>query len=77
MFLTPEELADLTDAPRAKDQITWLDENGYRGLYAIGKKGRVKVLRSVVEARMGGVVSGETSKEPNWGALHGSPQARA
>jgi hypothetical protein len=47
MFLTPAELSMLTDYKRPSDQIRWLEENHYP--YQIGGKGKVKVLRCVVE----------------------------
>lgn len=51
MFLTPEEITALTDYKRPADQIRWLTERGYR--FEVGASGRPKVLRSVVEQRLG------------------------
>lgn len=50
MFLTHEQLHQLTDYKRPSDQIRWLTEHGYR--FDIGASGRPKVLRSVVENRL-------------------------
>lgn len=50
MFLTPEELADLTDRRRPADQARWLRENGYR--FALSAAGRLKVLRAEVDRHL-------------------------
>lgn len=71
MFLTHTELADLTDCKRSKGQQDWLDRNGFRGLYLIGERGRIKVLRDVVLARMGGSILKAQDAQPNWDALNG------
>ena len=51
MFLTPEELVELTDYKHAAKQICWLCEHGYR--LEVGASGRPKVLRSEIERRLG------------------------
>lgn len=56
MFLTREELRDLTDYKRPSDQIRWLTEHGYR--FDVGASGRPKVLRSFVGNRL------ENGKKP-------------
>ena len=50
MILTPEQLAELTDKKRPKDQITWLSEHGYR--FEISAIGRPKVLLKEIEGKM-------------------------
>lgn len=60
MFMTPEEVADLTGRSRASAQIRWLDDHRFG--YVIGADGRPKVLRDVVLARLGD--SQQQKKEP-------------
>lgn len=50
MILTPQQLAELTDKKRPKDQINWLTEHGYR--FEISALGRPKVLLKEVEGKM-------------------------
>jgi hypothetical protein len=51
MFLTPEELAELTDSKVRGKQIEWLDQNGW--VYATSRLGNPKVLRAYAEQRLG------------------------
>ncbi|AOU98875.1 hypothetical protein BI364_13715 [Acidihalobacter yilgarnensis] len=51
MFLTPDELLELTDFKTSRKQLEWLRANGYP--FAIGGHGRPKVLRDVMLARCG------------------------
>lgn len=60
MFLTSDEVADLTGRIRASAQIRWLDEHRFG--YVIGADGRPKVLREVVLSRLG--LSQQPKKEP-------------
>lgn len=60
MFLTPQEVADLTGYQKPSAQIRWLD--GERFGYVIGGDGQPKVLRDVVLSRLGSVKS--SKKEP-------------
>jgi hypothetical protein len=73
MFLTPDELADLTGLKRPTAQYAWLRANGWP--VERDAAGRPKVLRAVVEARMGACVGGTMKVEPNFGALRGTQQA--
>ena len=50
MILTSEQLAELTDKKRSKDQIAWLVEHGYR--FEVSAAGRPKVLLKEVEGKM-------------------------
>lgn len=51
LFLSPAELKDITDRSHADAQIAWLNAEGFP--YQLSGKGRPKVLRSVVLARLG------------------------
>lgn len=52
MFLSPEELAELTDFKSTRKQIEWLDD--HRWIYAKSAFGRPKVLRDYAVAKLGG-----------------------
>ncbi|EJN33282.1 TPA: DUF4224 domain-containing protein [Pseudomonas putida] len=52
MFMTPDEVADMTGYLRPKDQVRWLED--WKFGYVIGADGKPKVLRQVVLARLGG-----------------------
>jgi len=52
MFLTPEELTELTDYKRPCDVIRWLKANKFDPSL-IGANGWPKILRDVVRTRMG------------------------
>jgi len=60
MFLTEEEVAELTGYKRARDQVRWLERERFG--FVIDGNGRPKVLREVVLARLGSVSS--KRKEP-------------
>jgi Domain of unknown function (DUF4224) len=51
MFLTAEELAELTDSKVRSKQIEWLDQ--HRWTYEISRLGKPKVLRAYAEQRLG------------------------
>lgn len=55
MFLTQEQLQELTERVRPTAQIKWLKEHGYP--FDVGAEGNPKVLASVVESRLGGTVT--------------------
>ncbi|MEW7987913.1 MAG: DUF4224 domain-containing protein [Candidatus Thiodiazotropha sp.] len=61
MFLTPEEVHDLTGYQTPARQIKWLRANNYP--YEVGGDRQPKVLRSLVVTRLGGVVE-TTTPEP-------------
>lgn len=50
MHLTPQQLEDLTDRPRASDQITWLRDRGWR--FEVSAAGRPKVAVEEWRKRM-------------------------
>lgn len=60
MFLTEEEVAELTGYKRSRDQVRWLERERFG--FVIDGNGRPKVLREVVLARLGSVSS--KRKEP-------------
>ncbi|WP_462382208.1 DUF4224 domain-containing protein [Pseudomonas sp. Marseille-QA0892] len=59
MFLTADEVADLTGYTKPSAQIKWLEAERYG--FAVGGDGKPKVLREIVIARLGGM---KTAKEP-------------
>lgn len=50
MFLTPDELAELTDRRQHRAQIRWLEARGWK--FEIGRSGAPKVLRAESERQM-------------------------
>ena len=68
MFLSSEELIDLTDRRNPRHQSRWLAEHGYP--FEISASGRPKVLRSEIETRLSSAARKKARKaEPNWDAL--------
>jgi hypothetical protein len=55
MFLTAEEVAELTGYTKSGAQIKWLQAEKYG--FAIDGYGKPKVLRQVVIGRLGGIQS--------------------
>ncbi len=51
LFLTPEELRELTGRAWRKDQIAWLKAKGYK--HEINALGRIVVARAHVEGKLG------------------------
>jgi len=51
MFLTDEDLTELTGYQRPAPIRKWLDKHGYR--YEIARNGWPRVLKIAVEARLG------------------------
>ena len=64
MFLTPEQLKQLTGRRRKKLQVEWLRSRGFK--FEIRCDGQPVVLESAVAERLGGV---RKVAEPNWGGL--------
>ena len=54
MFLTQEELCELTGLVYPKKQIGWLRRNGYQ--FIVNNAGVPKVLSSHIEFKLGGIV---------------------
>ena len=67
MFLTREELEDLTERKRKTDQVAWLRK--HRVPYLIGAKGHPRVSRSFVENTLT-ARRNITEPEPNFAALN-------
>ncbi len=65
MFLSREDLVELTDASQRETQMRELTR--LRIPFVNGRH-RLKVLRAAVEAKLG-VVSSSPESEPNWGAF--------
>jgi hypothetical protein len=61
MFLTGEELKELTGFARAAKQLEWLRTNGWK--FAEDAQRRPKVARTYFELRLGGVASPDTRAE--------------
>lgn len=54
MFLTQDDLIELTDRQLPSKQIDWLKRNGWK--YAVSAAGRPKVSREYFSFRMGAAV---------------------
>lgn len=67
LFLTSDELRDLTDLKIANAQIKWLDKNNYP--YEISASGKPKVLRSFLFDRFRNITSHSPTTEPNFDAI--------
>ena len=67
LFLTQQELNDLTDLKVAKAQMRWLDKNSCP--YVISAAGKPKVLRSYLIGRLHALTSINQSNEPNFDAI--------
>lgn len=69
-FLTTEEVQELTDYCRPKDQRKWLIDNSWP--FELSSKGAPKVLRQYMEKRLGAIASNKkTLNQPNRSALQG------
>lgn len=68
LFLTADELKELTDLKIPKAQIRWLDKHNYP--YEIGASGKPKVLRTFVLEKLKTTFPPNTkSNEPNFEAI--------
>lgn len=73
LFLTPDELAELTGRTSAAGQRKWLDANGYR--FAINANNRPIVAREYLLTRLGVAAAGASAApaaaapRPNFAAL--------
>lgn len=68
LFLTADELRELTDLKIPKAQIKWLDKHNYP--YEISASGKPKVLRSFVLDKLKSSFQTKTySYEPNFDAI--------
>lgn len=62
LFLTPDELVELTGYSMPRSQRKWLDANGY--LYAVNANNQPKVARDYLLSRLGVVVAGARNADP-------------
>lgn len=67
LFLTSDELRELTDLRFPKAQMRWLDKNKYP--YEVSAAGKPKVLRSLVFDRLQNISSYTSKSEPNYDAI--------
>lgn len=68
LFLSSDELRELTDLKIPKAQIRWLDKHNYP--YEIGASGKPKVLRSFVMEKLNATLKRNTIiQEPNFDAI--------
>lgn len=63
MFLTAEELRELTGFMRPTNQLQWLRENGWK--FAEDAQRRPKVARTYFELRLGGVTAADVRTVPD------------
>lgn len=65
MFLTPEELTDLTESRSRNKQIDWLNVRGW--IYTTSRLGNPKVLRAYAEQKLGlATAAPESATEPDF-----------
>lgn len=67
LFLTHEELKELTDLKIAKAQMRWLSKHAYP--YEISASGKPKVLRSIIIERLSTCSNKTNANEPNFEAI--------
>jgi hypothetical protein len=67
LFLSSDELTNLTDLKIAKAQMRWLIKNSYP--FEVSATGKPKVLRSLVLERLNNVTKNINSNEPNFDAI--------
>ena len=76
MFLTRQQLRELTGTSHKSKQLEWLADRQYA--FELDRNGRPVVLRSHVEQKLGGGSAAPASSavsEPDWGALCDGTQA--
>jgi hypothetical protein len=67
MFLTAEEIRELTGYQRHADQRTWLTNHGWK--FETNAAGRPIVLRSFAERKLGDEQTGKKSTGPNFSVI--------
>ena len=69
MFLTKEDLAELTGYSMPGKQREWMDARGW--VYEVSAMGRIKVLRRYAEMRLGLPIQGGEKKhtEPDFSSI--------
>jgi hypothetical protein len=71
MFLSENDLRQLTGVKRPTAQVRWLRKNGYR--HTVNEIGFPVVMIAEVSRKLVG--GSKTSQEPNWAALDGPSKA--
>lgn len=78
MFLTADEVAELTGRKRTADQLKWLLLRGW--LHEVNAAGRPIILRSYAENRLSGRKPNQPAispaTQPNFGAIKSTPPRR-
>ena len=69
MFITTDDLYELTDAKTPRLQIAWLDSHGW--VYEVSRLGKPKVLAEYAKMRLGMAKTVRQVTEPDFGALTG------
>lgn len=67
LFLSPDDLRELTDTPVKALQMKWLDDHSW--VYTKSRMGNPKVLRAYMEQRLGvgkGAPTSDAATEPDW-----------
>jgi len=68
MFLTPDEVQELTGYKYPSKQIQWLQREGFA--FRVAADGKPRLLREAVIKALGGKCSvKEKRTEPNWDAI--------
>lgn len=67
IFLSQDEIKELTDLKIPKAQIRWLTKHAFP--FEISAAGKPKVLRSVVIQRMTNKIQLSNQSEPNYDAI--------
>lgn len=67
IFLSPDEVKDLTGYTRHADQRRWLRDRGWT--FEENANGRPIVLRTYAETRLGGTTVKPAEKRPNFAAI--------
>lgn len=66
-FLSEEELVELTECSQAAAQMRWLSGRGWP--FEVSAKGRPRVLRLVMEKKMGLAAKPERRRGPDFDSL--------
>ena len=64
MFLTRDQLAELTDSPQRSRQMLWLNQSGIRFLVSV--TGHPKVLQTELERVMLSELQAVDPEQPKW-----------
>lgn len=67
LFLSQDELRELTDLKIPKAQMRWLEKHAYP--FEISAAGKPKVLRSYLMERLKSLTTPNKSSEPNFDAI--------